>query len=271
MEKEFGMMRRMISTTIWCVFVALTLTGCGGSQKSTTDGTTQENRELSLKHFLEGSLHDQKNEYAQAILDYQEALRYKKDPAIFHAVAKDYAILGKNERAIEAAREAVKLEPTNRTYRETLAEIYVNAMNLEEAINQYEAIVKMDSSYQPAWLTLARLEQIKSPEQALTLYEKYLDRFGPDADAYLQIAQIYGATGKLNLAAEALKKMLALDPGNFEIKKALGDTYLQADSIEAALKIYNDLVELHPEHFEVRAAIAHANLVKQDYDHAAEQ
>ncbi|MBI1803325.1 MAG: tetratricopeptide repeat protein [Ignavibacteria bacterium] len=265
------MMRQTISTAMYSTIVALMLFGCSSSQKSTTDETSQENRELSLKHFLEGSLHDQKNEYAQAILDYQEALRYKKDPAIFHAIAKDYAILGKNERAIEAGREAVKLEPANRIYRETLAEIYVNAMNLEEAIGEYEAIVRMDSSYQQAWLTLARLEQIKNPQQALVLYQKYIDHFGPDADAFLQIAQIYGSMGKLDKAAESLTRMLALDPGNFEIKKALGDTYLHADSIDAALKIYNDLVELHPEHFELRAAIAHAYLVKQDYDHAAEQ
>jgi len=265
------MMRQTIATAVCSVLVTLMLNGCSGSQKATSDETSPENRELSLKHFLEGSLHDQKNEFAQAILDYQEALRYKKDPAIYHAIAKDYAILGKNDRAIEAAREAVKLEPDNRTFREMLAEIYINARNLEDAIREYAEIVKRDSSYQQGWIALARLEQAKSPQSALVLYQKFIDRFGPDADAYLQLAQIYGSTGKLDSAAEALKGMLTLDPGNFDIKKALGDTYLQADSITAALKIYNDLIELHPEHFEVRASLAHAYLVQQDYDHAAEQ
>ncbi len=270
-EEVFDMMRQTSSIAALCSLFTLMMIGCSGSRRSTTDETSPENRELSLRHFLEGSLHDQKNEYAQAILDYQEALRYKKDAAIYQAIAKDYAILGKNDRAAESGREAVKIEPTNRAYHETLAEIYVNGMNIEGAIAEFDAIVKMDSSYQQAWIALARLEQIKNPQRALVLYRQLIERFGPEADAYLQMAQIYGSLGNLDKAAESLRGMLALDPGNFEIKKALGDTYLQADSIDAALKIYNDLLELHPEHFELRAAIAHAYLVRQDYDHAAEQ
>jgi tetratricopeptide (TPR) repeat protein len=112
---------------------------------------------------------------------------------------------------------------------------------------------------------------LQHADKALEIYQRMIDRFGPDADAYFQMAQIYDAENNLKSATDALKGMLALDPGNFEIKKTLGDTYLRRDSIDTALRIYGELIELHPENLELRAAIAHAYLSRQDYDHAAQQ
>jgi tetratricopeptide (TPR) repeat protein len=263
-------MKKILLITAIIALSTVLIVGCSGTQQTVQVPLT-ENQELSLKHFLDGSLHDQKQEYAQAILEYQDALHFKQDPAIYHAMAKDYSILSKNDLAMQMGREAVRLDPNNRTYHETLAGIYINALELEGAIHEYESIIHIDSSYQEAWLNLARLLQIKQPENALKIYEKYVDRFGPDAGAYFQMAQIYSAMNNNVKEIEALKGMLASDPSNFDIKKILGDTYLRQDSVDAALTIYHDLVELHPESVELRAAIAHAYLVKQDYEHATEQ
>ena len=253
---------------IWAAAAVLVI-GCSGSEKSTE--SNQPNRELSLEHFIEGSLLDQKGEFAKAILEYQDALRLDRDAAIYHALAKDYSILGKHALAAEMGREAVKLKPRDQAYHETLAEIYGDAYDFENAIKEYEEIIRLDSQYVRAWHSLARLMQINKPLEALRIYEELIDRFGPDWDAYYQMAQIYGATGKLSKATESLKGMLELDPSSFEIRKALGDMYLRQDSVDAALSLYGELVELHPENLELRAAIAHSYLLKQDYEHARKQ
>ncbi|MBI4548678.1 MAG: tetratricopeptide repeat protein [Ignavibacteriae bacterium] len=258
----------VVMVTIVCVLM-LSASGCSASKR--TSDLSEPNTELALTHFLEGSLLDQKGDYAKAILEYQDALKYKKDPAIYHAIAKDYSLLGKHELAIQMGREAVRLAPANRTYQESLAGIYITAFDLGSAIKVYEEIIHIDSSYMVGWLNLARLYQLQKPNKAIELYEAVIDRFGPNADAYFQLVQLYSSMNKLDRATEALKGMLAFDPGNIEIKKALGDTYLRQGSVDTALKIYSELVELHPGNLEVRAAIAHAYLVKQDYEHAAEQ
>jgi len=253
--------------------------GCSSSQNIPLPGnsldalplTARPEDELALAHFIEGALLDQTGKYAEAILQYQEALQNKQDPAIYHAIAKDYAILNNHQRAILMGREAVRLAPQNRTYHETLAEIYMSSLELDAAIKEDEAVIGIDSLYLEAWLNLARLLQLQKPAKALQIYKQILDRFGPEADAYFQMAQIYGNGGDYKKAAEALKGMLEIDPGNFEIKKALGDAYLRADSTGAALRIFNELVEVNPENLELRAAIAHAYLTKQNYDAAAEQ
>lgn len=247
--------------------IVIIFAGCAGT-KPTIPG---ENREVALEHFLQGSILDQKGDYAKAILEYQDALKYMKDPAIYYAIAKDYAILGKHDLAIQMGKEAVALNPKNRNYLRALAEIYLNALDLENAVTELEKVIKLDPQYREGWHTLARLHMMRNPTKAIEIFQKIIDRFGPDEDAYYQLAQIYSSMGKYDKAAEALRRMLIIDPGNFEISKTLGDIYLRRDSIDGALMIYNDLAERRPEDLELRAAIAHAHLVKQDYESAAEQ
>lgn len=273
------LMAKKLLITVPAMLATLLMAGCSGSANMTRPGKVSDtlplkmrsDDELALTRLIEGSLLDQSGKHAEAILQYQEALQARQDPAIYHAIAKDYSILDNHTRAIQMGREAVRLAPKNRTYHETLAEIYVNALDLDGAIKEYDAVLALDSMYLEAWLSLGRLLQIQKPARALQVYEQVIDRFGPESDAYFQLAQIYSNMGDLRHAAEALKGMLAIDPGNFEVKKTLADAYLRLDSVETALRIYNELVELHPENLDLRAAIAHAYLTKQDYDAAAEQ
>lgn len=247
--------------------IVILFVGCSGTKPTIPEG----NREVALEHFLQGSFLDQKGDYAKAILEYQDALKYMKDPAIYYAIAKDYAILGKHDLAIQMASEAVALNPKNRTYQQTLAEIYINALDLEKATKQYEKVIELDPQYREGWHTLARLHMMRNPMKAIEVFQEIIDRFGPDEDAYYQMAQIYRSMEKNDKAADALRKILTLDPGNFEIAKTLGDIYLRQDSVDAAITIFNDLTERQPENLELRAAIAHVYLMRQDYERAAEQ
>src|ERR1043165_5254115 len=107
------------------------LTGCSGSEKSALpEHPLQPSDEISLQHFLEGLLLDQKGDIAKAIVEYTDALQLRKDPAIYHALARDYSALGKHDHAMQNGREAVRLSPKNRQYHESLAEIYHNASEL---------------------------------------------------------------------------------------------------------------------------------------------
>lgn len=224
-----------------------------------------------MDHYLNGLLLDQKEDYPSAILEYQDAIRYDPNPAIYHNLAKDYSILGKNALAAENAREAVRREPSSRTYHETLAEILVRSFDVERAIVEYQEITKLDPNYQQAWYNLARLLQLKDPAKALEVFQKIVDRFGPDLDALNQIAQTYTVMKKFDKALAALKEMLKLDPTNAEMKKTLADTYLLLDSTDAALRIYQEILEVYPDNILLRASIAHAYLLKSDHEHAIEQ
>ncbi|MBI3189063.1 MAG: tetratricopeptide repeat protein, partial [Ignavibacteriales bacterium] len=254
------------------ILLALAIAGCSSSQQTQQDSEQKiELRDAALERYLNGQLLDQREEYAAAILEYQDALRFFEEPAIYFALAKDYALLGKHEQALEAANNAVRLEPKNLEYRETLAEIYMRAFRFDEATKQIEAIIQQDSTRRESWYDYAQLLQFTAPLKSLEVCEQILERFGPDEHIYFQMVQLYSALGKNDKAAEALKGMLNIDPTNFEIKKSLGDLYMQMDSVDAALTLYDELAELNPENVVLRASIAHAYLVKRDYAKAREQ
>src|SRR5512142_1490067 len=145
-------MKRIVGVAALCVVMY----GCSGAKQAATDSQAPSpNREIALQHFLEGSVLDQKEDYARAVLEYQEAIQYMKDPAIYFALAKDYAILGKYDRAVEAGKEAVRLDPQRREYHEALADIYINSSQLDGALGECNAIVALDSTYLEGWMNLA--------------------------------------------------------------------------------------------------------------------
>jgi len=203
------------------------------------------------------------------VLEYQDALKYKRDPAIYHAISKDYSVLGKHDLAIQSATEAVRLEENNVKYRQALAEIYLHAGNLDGGVKQFEAIIKIDSSDRTIQMNLARLYQVHDPVRALALYESIIRRFGPQPDALAQAAQLYNNSSEFGKAIETLSLLSELEPTNIEIKKALADVYISQDSLHAGLAIYSEIASIRPGDLQVRAAIARAYLLQQDYDKAA--
>lgn len=267
---RMGIMKKYLLFSILISIIIALGNGCAGSREVKEEKKI-EDRDRALDHFINGNLLDQKGDYAKAILEYQDALIYSKDPAIYNSIAKDYSMLGKYDLAISMAREAVKLNPTNLNYQQTLAEIYLNALYFDSATVVYEQIIRLDPSDREAWSMLAHIQQLRNPASAQKTYEEILDRFGPDGDTYFQLAQIYAVSNKIPEAINALKGLLSLDPENQKIKKALGDMYLRSNEPDTALAIYNDLLDIDSENIEVRGAVARAYLMKRDYENAAKQ
>ena len=259
------------------VVVAIVMAGCSGSKPATenkpaADAATGSNREAALTHYLNGSALDQKEDYAAAILEYQDALRYDQDPSIHFSIAKDYAILGKGALALEHAHEAVRLAPDKREYRETLAEILVRALQFDSATAQYFEIIRIDSNYRQGWYTAGRLLAMnKKPKEAIDLFQKYINYFGQDFDVCSQLVQLYGAMDDFDNVVATLKQMSALEPTNAEVKRFLGDTYLQSDSLDASLEWYKQGVAIDPDDVIGRASLARAYLLKKDKTKALEQ
>lgn len=237
----------------------------GGVVQPTNDAM----RGLALRHFIDGSLYEVKGEYAQAVLEYQDALRYGKNDAIYLALARDYSQLGKHSLAIEAGKEAVRLNPENLEYRRILSEIYTAAFELDAAATEYEEVTRRDSTDIEAWYNLARLYQARRPLKALELYERMIDRFGNEWDVLLQMAELYNSMGQFDKAAGALKRMSSLDPSNVELKRSVGQTLLRAQKYDEAEKVYQELRELNPGNLDYRSELASLYLMKKEYAKAS--
>ncbi len=257
----------------------LLMTGCaagghtprGEEQAVMPPAVTEIQHQTALRHFIDGSVFEVKGEYAQAALEYQEALRYEKNHAMYFALARCYAALNKPALAIEAGREAVRLSPDNLDERRMLAEVSAAAFDLDGAAAQYEEIIARDSSSLDAWYNLARVYQPRKPLKALEVYENITARFGPQWDVLLQTADLCNKLGKPDRAAAALRQMSEIDPGNKELKRTLAQTWVRAERYDDALALYEELHTVEPSNLEVQAEIAGIWLLKKDYPRAAQQ
>jgi tetratricopeptide (TPR) repeat protein len=271
----------LLKMKTWWLIVALgLLAGCSGGKEAARDqsgGQHSGNKVSEFAHrkamqsFINGSLFELKGDNAQAILEYQDALGYEKNSGIYYALSKSYSRLGKHTLAIEAAKEAVRLDPDNLDYRRTLAGAYVGAYETDTALLEYEEIVKQDSSSLEAWYNLARLYQPRKPLRALELYEQISARFGPEWEVLLQTAELANKLRQFNKAAEALSQMTEIDPGNTALLRTLAQTYVRAENYDRALAVLTGLRENNPGDLDLLAEEAGIHLLRKEYRTASEQ
>jgi tetratricopeptide (TPR) repeat protein len=264
-----------LAAAMWAASLFV-LPGCAATGETSPEANPAELRQvptqeqnLALQHFIDGSVNELKGEFAQAVLDYQEALRYDKDHAIYFALSRAYGMLNKTVPALEAAREAVALAPTVREYRRNLAAMYLASMKPDSAILQYEELVRLDSSNIESWFNLARLYQGRAPLKALDLYRRITERFGPQWDVLLQTADLCNKLSKFDQAAAALRQMSEIDPGNTELRHTLAQTYARAQMYDSALAVYKTLREADPDNLDIISEMAGLNLIQKHYTTAA--
>ena len=269
------MRHRLILPSLLLIAGSAVWTGCASSSPSpasapptATNADTDRRHQAALQNFIEGAVQEVQGNTSDAILDYQEALRLEPNAAIYDALAKAYSSLGKHARAAEAGHEAVRLEPANVRYHQDLASVYVNAMQPEKAIREFEEVVRLDSNATLAWYNLARLQQAQRPLRALEIYNRLLDRQGDDWDILLQCATIYSSLGRFAEEAGMLERMLALDPSNRALQRQLAETYAKAGRIDDAVRILESLVEQDQKDSETAAALADVYLQEKKFDKA---
>jgi tetratricopeptide (TPR) repeat protein len=240
-------------------------------QSGAEEQAHNDQKSIALQHFIDGSLFESKNQYAEAIIEFQDALRYDKDPAIYYALARDYSALNKPDLAAEVANEAVKLDSTNITYRETLADIYIKALQVDSAIAQYREILKIDSTHVQSMFNIAQLVAPKNPQQALEMYDKILQRNGPEWEVLFKVAELNSILHRYDKAAVAFEQMVKIDPSNMSLKQNLGEMYIRSAQFDKALALFTDLLESDPHNVELRGAMAEIYLQQDKWDKAREQ
>ncbi|HTO94493.1 MAG TPA: tetratricopeptide repeat protein [Bacteroidota bacterium] len=277
MEKNRG----LLAAARLCLAAAATawMAGCGAGEKAAvapapypSESPRMDYRhEAALSHFIAGSVYEVKGEFAQAALEYLEALRADTNHAMYYGLAKCYTALNKPALAIDAAREAVRLAPGKTEYRKLLADIEASSYALDSAAAQYEYIVAHDSSNVEAWYDLARVYQAaQKPLKALETYERFTARFGPEWDVLLQTADLCNKLGEPARAADALRQMVDLDPANKELRRTMAQTQVRAGDLDGALATYGDLRDMDPANLSYQAEVAGVWLLKKDYRKAAD-
>jgi len=274
------MKRCVVGIAVLCAaVVTVFITGCSSSNEGTVNkvdqpiqrAVSEQDRSLAMQLFIDGSLKESKGEFAEAILDYQDALRYDHDPAIFFALAKSYAQLRRFAPASENAAMAITHDPKRVEYRELLAQIFINSGQFEKAAVEYRMILQLDPQNVTATYTLAQLLERVKPLEALELYNVLVARQGPTWEVMLQIVQLNSMLQRHDKAAEALEQMLKIDPSNLQLKQNLAEAYLRLKQFEKAHDVLSDVLEKNPDNVMLRATLADVFLQQNDWASAKKE
>jgi curved DNA-binding protein CbpA len=138
------------------------------------NAATEQNRAAVAKRaFVRGAQLMTSGEYAKASELFEMAIKNNDVEAVYHARLA-LSLLRSHRafnRATEAAKRAIELDPYNSDYRIILAELYEGANIKSMAISTYEEILKWDPSNEKARIALEVLKPSKKG-----LFSKFFGR-----------------------------------------------------------------------------------------------
>lgn len=158
--------------------------------------------------------------YADALKLYQKALTIdnKLAPA-YRKLGDTYRLLGREKEAIAAYKNAILYGYNTLETRFWLGTLMLDTKQLEEAVEQLEAVAK-EMPKAEVFISIGMgYEKLKRDMSAIEAYQKAIDADPNSALAYYRLADVYLSQREYTKAKEAYEKAIALDPDGKVVKK----------------------------------------------------
>ena len=254
-----------------------------------------DSRTEAYYHFSKARLLDDQGQPGQAIDEFKKALELDPNNSeILSEMAESYLRNNRLREAVETAQKAIQVDRDNVEAHKLLTTVYLQVIGranaqqppsvetINNAIHEFEEIIRIDPTERQSFLMLGRLYQIKGDrDKATEIYKKFigvepaseegvtalaklhmdagnnkeavalLEEFvkqRPDSDTALQtLGEAYSDMNEYGKAADAYKRAAQLDPDDVEIKKNEAQALFLNNDIDEAGKLYEDLAKAEPE------------------------
>ncbi len=247
------------------------LAGCRSSSMVEPVPTLQSEvsafvRQRAVNLLVSGELFAAKEQHAQAILEFQDALKLLPNEAAIHfAIAKSYRAMRKFESALYYAKKAVELDSSNKWYNELLGNLYFDTQNFAAAAEQFELFSLKDPQSSSALYQLAAAQVAGGQmQEALNTYTRLIGLVGLDLDVLYKKLLLQIQLKMDNEAVFTLIEMIVSDPENLDLYQMLGELYIKLGRYDDALRAYRDLLERNPN--DLRALVAFCEIYTKQKD-----
>jgi tetratricopeptide (TPR) repeat protein len=150
------------------------------------------------------------------------------------------------KKAIEQFEKITEGDPKDVESWLMLGRLNKIAQNSTEALKDYNKALALDPDNEDAMTGLAMVyTDLGDNKAAADLLRKVADK-NPNPHSLINLAGVYEQLKDYSLASEMLRRALQQQPGNAELKQMLAEDLVQADQIDEAAKLYNDLVDEDP-------------------------
>ncbi len=204
--------------------------------------------------------------YAEAFDLYEHARQIDPNaPEVYFYQSMYYSQLKKDSLALAAMQKATKLNPSNQTYAERLAQYYIGAGQYDKAISAYEAIYAKNHGNTDVLRILAQLyQQQKNYQMLLKTINRLETEEGESEQMTLSKMRVYEMMNDQRAAYNELKGLVEQHPLDMVYKTMLGNWLMQHNRQKEAYKLYSDVLKEEPDD-------AYAQMSLYDYYNATKQ
>ena len=199
----------------------------------------QPDSSLALKRakdfMIRGSVLQMQELHAEAILEFQLALRYDSSSAILYAIAKNYTLLNKPELALEYARAAEERDSVSVPVLILLAEILDATGEYEEVAELYERILLLEPTNIEHKFALAQISQERNPTRSIELFQQILLEEDDETTLWF-LAQTYRKSGNYANYVNTLERLYTLN-SDIRVANVLVQAYIHSESYEKSLQL----------------------------------
>lgn len=195
----------------------------------------------------------QSGDVEAAVRAYQEVLRLDPNKAealyqlaIYHFKKKDYA------RGLELIKKAVEASPENPFPRMALAKALGETGNYEDAIKQYEQVLKaIDLDSRPGQTALLEMNMLifrqaarrRDREQVFQIGQQLTQKYKANPTVLELVASVYVQAGFVQQAKELYEELLNYAPDNPAIEFYLAGVYERLRNPEQAMLHYERAID----------------------------
>jgi tetratricopeptide (TPR) repeat protein len=212
-------------------------------------------------------------DHASAYYHFMLARRYKELAGIYNR--GDYS-----DRAVSEYKQAIAADPSSLFLRVELAELYWRSSRVGDAVNEAEAVLKVDPDYPDAHRLLARIyfhmldntqadrnATKESLGKAIEHLEALVKQTPNDTDSWLLLGRLYRASNQPAKAEEAFRKVLKTDPESKAGLANLAELYFQQGEYAEAADVLSKIPESDADS-QVLGMLAYAYSQTHDFDKA---
>lgn len=216
----------------------------------------------------------QRGQYEVAIKNYLDLGKELHDPRMLERAARVAVYSHDDERALEASKLWVGLEPDSVDAREVVTAFYIRNGQYDEAQQQLEALLTIDAkegSENTFMLIAGLLGRQQDKQAALEVMQRLVKTRPDDPNALFALSHLAVRAGVLDQAEQAIKRVVELQPDRMEAQVQEARVLTMRGKSTEALNLLEKAVKKHPEDTDLRISYARLLLDAKHLDKAYEQ
>ena len=256
-------MKLCIKILAWCLFLCGTwvLSSCGSGRKSAIsskkltdvewqDPLSAEDRRKFNHFFLEAVRLKEKDEMDAAFDMYRHCLAIdSQSAATLYELGKFYMYLGQPEKGEDFLRKAMRTQPGNYWYKETLASYYQRKGEDGKAIEVIEDMVsQFPSRLEPLMALVDLYNRTQDYQKVIHTLDRLEQLDGKSEQISMEKFRMYLAMDNNEKAFSEIESLVKEYPYEMRYLTILGDVYMENGKEEEAYSTYQKVLAQEPEY-----------------------